>query len=79
MKSKIIFAVVLTALALCAEAAPLKIGWATNDISTDQPVALAGTFHRRISKGLRDPLMATALAIDNGEDCVICLSMDLIH
>jgi hypothetical protein len=79
MKSKTILAVVLTALALCAEAAPLKIGWAMNDISTDKPVALAGTMYRRVSKGLRDPLMATALVIDNGEDCVIFLSMDLIH
>ena len=79
MKSKIIIAAALTVLTVCVEAAPLKIGWATNDISTDQPVALAGTMYRRVSKGLRDPLMATALVIDNGEDCVIFLSMDLIH
>ena len=79
MKSKSIFAAALLVLTVCVEAAPLKIGWAMNDISTDQPVALAGTFHRRISKGLRDPLCATALAIDNGEDCVVFLSMDLIH
>ena len=79
MKSKSIVVIVLAALAMCVEAAPLKIGWATNDISTDQPVQLAGTFHRRISKGLRDPLTTTALVIDNGEDCVIFVSMDLIH
>ena len=76
---KKLFAIVMLTAALLAEAAPLRIGWAMNDISTDQPVWLAGTFHRRVSKGLRDPLMATALAIDNGEDCVIFLSMDLIH
>ena len=79
MKSKSIIAVVLTVLALYAEAAPLKIGWAMNDISTDKPVKLAGTMYTRVSKGLRDPLMATALVIDNGEDCVIFVSMDLIH
>ena len=78
MKQTII-AVALTVLTVCAGAAPLKIGWAMNDISTDKPVALAGTFHQRISEGLRDPLMATALAIDNGEDCVVFLSMDIIH
>ena len=71
-------AAVLLAAAALVEAAPLKIGWAINDISTDKPVELAGTFHWRHSKGLRDPLMATALAVDNGEDCVVFLSMDFI-
>ena len=79
MKSKSICVALLTLFAAAISAAPLKIGWAMNDISTDQPVRLAGTFHQRISKGLRDPLCATALAIDNGEDCVVFLSMDLIH
>ena len=60
-------------------AAPLRIGWAINDISTDRPVQLAGTYNVRVSKGLRDPLMTTALAVDNGEDCVVFLSLDLIH
>ena len=75
---KRIAAVALLALTGVLYAAPLKIGWAINDISTDKPVELAGTFHWRHSKGLRDPLMATALAIDNGEDCVVFLSMDFI-
>ena len=79
MRSRTIIAVVLTALVACVEAAPLRIGWATNDISTDRPVTLAGTMYRRVSKGLRDPLTTTALVIDNGEDCVIFVSMDLIH
>ena len=79
MKVKGIFAVVLTVLAVCAEAAPLKIGWAINDISTDEPVYLSGTFHARVSKGVRDPLKVTALAVDNGEDCVVFVSIDLIH
>ena len=75
---KKIMIMALSILAACAWAAPLKIGWAINDISTDRPVELAGTFHWRHSKGLRDPLYATALAIDNGEDCVVFLSMDFI-
>ena len=78
MNIKRITAVALLALTGVLSAAPLKIGWAINDISTDKPVELAGTFHWRHSKGLRDPLMATALAIDNGEDCVVFLSMDFI-
>ena len=76
---KKLFVLAVLAAAFAAEAAPLKIGWAINDISTDKPVELAGTFHRRHSKGLRDPLMATALAVDNGEDCVVFLSMDFIN
>ena len=78
MNIKRIAAVALLALTGVLSAAPLKIGWAINDISTDKPVELAGTFHWRHSKGLRDPLMATALAIDNGKDCVVFLSMDFI-
>ena len=78
MNIKRITAVALLALTGVLSAAPLKIGWAINDISTDKSVELAGTFHWRHSKGLRDPLMATALAIDNGEDCVVFLSMDFI-
>ena len=81
MKRIIVFAAVLLMLAAVVQAAPLKIGWAMNDISTDQPVQLAAYNQRvsRISEGLRDPLMATALAIDNGEDCVVFLSLDLLH
>ena len=79
MKSKNLIAALLIVLTVCVEAAPLKIGWAINDISTDEPVYLSGTFHARISKGVRDPLKVTALAIDNGEDCVVFVSLDLIH
>ena len=76
---KKLMAAALLMAAVLVEAAPLKIGWATNDISTDRPVQLAGTYNVRVSKGLRDPLMTTALAVDNGEDCVVFLSLDLIH
>ena len=78
MKAKSIIAAALLVLTVCVEAAPLKIGWAINDISTDQPVELAGTFHWRHSKGLRDQLTTTALAIDNGEDSVIFASIDMV-
>ena len=66
-------------LALAVSAGQLRIGWAMNDISTDKPVQLAGTYNVRVSKGLRDPLMTTALAIDDGNDCVVFLSLDLLH
>ena len=44
MSIKRIAAVALLALTGVLHAAPLKIGWAINDISTDKPVELAGPF-----------------------------------
>ena len=64
------------AITVTAAAAPLKIGWATTDISTDKPIFMQGTPRERQMQGLRDPLMTTALVIDNGEDCVIFNSWD---
>jgi len=63
-------------LAVAVFAEPLKIGWATADISTDKPIFMQGTSLERQSQGLRDPLMTTALVIDNGKDCVIFNSWD---
>ncbi len=42
----------------------VAIGWAQADITPDKPVLLAGQFHARVSEGITDPVMATALAID---------------
>jgi hypothetical protein len=43
---------------------PLSIGWATTDITPPRPVALVGQKAKRISQGVRDPLTATALALE---------------
>ena len=75
MTKKILSAAVLL-IAVSALAAPLKIGWATNDVSTDKPVHLQGLGRKRVSQGLRDPLAVTALVIDNGEDLVVFNSWD---
>lgn len=56
----------------------LLIGWASRNVSTDKPVNLPGQFHMRISEGVLDPLTLTALVIDNGNDCAIFLSLDLV-
>ena len=56
----------------------LKIGWASRDISTDRPVDIPGQFHIRVSKGVLDPITATALVIDNGEDLLVFVSADLV-
>lgn len=57
---------------------PIKIGWASRDVSTLEPVNIPGQFHMRISEGILDPVTVTALVIDNCEDLVIFLSADLV-
>lgn len=42
----------------------LRVGWAMADITPPRPVSLVGFFEKRISTGLRDPLTATALALE---------------
>ncbi len=56
----------------------LQIGWASRDVSTDKPVSIPGQFHIRVSKGIMDPVTATALVLDDGNDCVIFVSCDLV-
>lgn len=56
-----------TGVAKSAEARgldPLYAGWSTIDITPDKPVALVGQLHKRISERVRDPLTATALALE---------------
>jgi len=69
-----------------AEAKPdgrLHIGWAQVDITPDKPVALVGQLHKRISQGVKDPLTATALALetknpDGSIEQAIMVSCDVI-
>lgn len=56
----------------------LKIGWASRDVSTTKPVNIPGQFYMRISQGIIDPVTVSALVIDNGSDCVIFLSADIV-
>jgi hypothetical protein len=61
-----------------ARSAPLKIGWATCEITPDEPVLIAGQFHARVSEGVLDPITATALVLDNGQDHAVMVSCDLV-
>ena len=61
----------------------LHVGWAQIDITPEKPVALVGQMHKRISKGVRDPLTATALALEtqdpNGsKEQAITVSCDVL-
>ena len=58
----------------------VRIGWAKKEVSINEPVSLAGQHHMRVSKGIHDPLYATALAVDGGagQDAVIFISCDIV-
>ena len=54
----------------------LKIGWASRDVSTNDPVGIGGQKYERISKGSYDPTTVTVLIMDDGKDQVIFISGD---
>lgn len=56
----------------------LKIGWAEADITPSEPVMIAGQFHARVSEGVRDPITATALVLEQGGTHVVFISCDLV-
>lgn len=58
----------------------LKMGWAEVDITPPKgtKISLAGQFFERITDEVESPISVTALAIDNGIDCVIMCSCDLV-
>ncbi len=80
-----------TVFAMLASPAPaddvkpdgLEIGWATADITPDQPVVLTGFSRARVSTGVLDPITATALVLQSVKDgkpveTVVMVSIDLI-
>ncbi len=60
----------------------LRIGWASADITPEQPIVLRGSLHARVSEGLLDPLTATVLAIESGDgsssEKTIMISVDVV-
>ena len=58
------------------KAAPLKIGWARCDVSTDLPVLIPGGWTRPVSQGMEDELTVTVLVIENGYDGAVFVSID---
>lgn len=57
--------------------AKLNIGWAEADITPDEPVLLSGQFHARVSEGVRDPITATALVFEQGDEHAVFVTCDL--
>ncbi len=65
-------------------AGELWIGAATTSITPDKPVALDGQFNTRISRGIDNPVTATAVAIESRDgdrvlDQAIMVSCDLVR
>jgi hypothetical protein len=58
------------------------LGWASADITPTKPVLIAGQFHARMSEGIMDHIMATALAIESVKEGnsakAIMISCDLV-
>ncbi len=63
-------------------AGSLKIGWAEANITPDEPVLLQGQFHARISEGIKNPVIATVMALEStaspeAPQAVLMISCDL--
>lgn len=57
----------------------LRAGAAQQDISPDKPVALFGYPHvKRVSTGVHDPLLASALYLENEEARLVIVALDLL-
>ncbi len=55
----------------------LKIGWAQTDLTPSVPVIMEGQMYMRASEYVHDPLTATAVAFDGGEETAVFVSMDM--
>ena len=56
----------------------LKIGWGRRSLNPGKPVAITGQFYLRVSLGEYNPVVAEALAIENGRDAAIFVSADMV-
>ncbi len=60
------------------DAAGLSIGWAQVEITPPQPVFIGGQLYARVSEGVKDPITATALALESAQgEQVVFVSCDL--
>ena len=82
-----LIAILMTAPAAFAgsdgeKAGQFLIGWASADLTPEDPVVLTGFSRARVSEGVLDPITATVLvieSIDGGEaDSVVMVSCDII-
>lgn len=56
----------------------IRIGWAQENLTPDRPVYNGGQIYPRIAKYAHDPLTVTALALEQGGEQAIWLSLDMM-
>ncbi len=56
-----------------------SVGWASVDITPDRPVMVAGQMYPRLSSYVHDPLTATVLTLDNGDEQYTMVSADVVN
>ncbi|NQT59374.1 MAG: hypothetical protein HQ557_10385, partial [Bacteroidetes bacterium] len=56
----------------------IHIGWSEVSITPTRPVILYGQLYYRVSSYVHDPIYATALAIEKGEEQCIMVSLDVV-
>ena len=61
----------------CMNKNQMKIGWASISITPDRPICMLGQLYYRVSSYVHDPIYATALAIENGDEQLIMVSLDM--
>ena len=55
----------------------INIGWAQTDITPDRPIYVIGQLYSRISSYVHDPITATCLVLENGEEQMTMVSCDM--
>jgi hypothetical protein len=83
MKIKIVcLCVLMGSFLMFADNSSIKIGWAEANITPDEPVLLQGQFHARVSEGVKNPIMATVMALEStasgAPEALLMISCDLI-
>ena len=55
----------------------INIGWSQTDITPDRPIYVIGQLYSRISSYVHDPITATCLVLENGDDQITMISCDM--
>jgi len=56
----------------------LKVGWGKRSIAVPGPVLISGQFYLRVAHGQSTPILASALALEDGKDAVVFVSCDVV-
>ncbi len=76
------FLTILSCLMICMagtlHAGPLRVGMAQVDITPQQPYAMSGYYHARLSEGAIDPLYAKAIVFEQDGQRAAMMACDLI-